>query len=254
MDAARVTAAISNRNDSDRQALQAVERLSAALSSLEPDTASPAVVAQLEERSARAYIYAGRGQEAAEPIERALALAQHHELIETYVLALQIKAYLYTTAGRVEEGILNLEGSLEVARKHDLVEAETRSQTSHGLVHDLRPAGSRGARSFRPGDRPAPGARGQEVSTLGNLMYVLMMAGRWDESTRLATEVFELAAGEDSVNTSLIHYRQAFLEALRGEVEAPENTLHAASPGGTATTSRTTPCTGAARARCTRRR
>ena len=52
---------------------------------------------------------------------------------------------------------------------------------------------------------------------VGNLMYVLMLAGRWDEAARLADDVLESAAGEATLDTSLLRFRKAFLEALRGE-------------------------------------
>ena len=53
---------------------------------------------------------------------------------------------------------------------------------------------------------------------VGNLMYVLMLAGRWDEAARLADDVLESAAGEATLDTSLLRFRKAFLEALRGEL------------------------------------
>lgn len=217
VDAARLTAAIGTLITRANKSAQAVERLRKALSSLDPESAPPAVVALLEERLGRALVYAGHVDQAAEPIERALTLAQHHELTETYALALQIKAYLYAAAGRVEESILNQEASLEVARKHGLVQVEARSQnllTDLCMIYDRRGAEEHALSGLALARRQ--GARSGEVNTVGNLMYVLMLAGRWDEASRFAAEVFS-SAGEAS-DVSLIHFREAFLDSLRGAV------------------------------------
>ena len=219
VDAARVTGWIAATVYSTGRPVQAVALLSEALESLDPDSAPPAVVARLEERLGRALILAGRGHDAAEAVDRALTLAQHHELVETYAFALQLKSYLHTAAGRVEEGILNLEGSLEVARRHDLADVEARSQnllTDLCMTYDRPGAEEHTLAGLAIARRR--GARAKEVDTVGNLMYVLMLAGRWDEASRLAAEVYESTAGEASVDTSLIHFRQAFLDALRGAV------------------------------------
>ena len=219
VDAARVAGSIGMMFVRTGKAAQAVERLSRALASLDPLTAPPAVVASLEERLGRALMFTGHSQDAEAPVERALTLAQHHELFETYARALQMKAYLYTGAGRVEEGILNLEGSLEVARKHDLFQVESGSQnllTDLCMIYDRPGAEEHALAGLAVARRQ--GARGREVDMVGNLMYVLMLAGRWNEATRLAEEVFESTAGEASVDTSLLHYRNTFLDALRGEV------------------------------------
>jgi hypothetical protein len=53
---------------------------------------------------------------------------------------------------------------------------------------------------------------------LGNLLYVLVLAGRWDEADRVAADVFEPIAGQSGPDVSIIHFRQAYLLALRGDV------------------------------------
>ena len=219
VDAARVTAAIRTLIIGPGRAVQAVERLREALSSLEPGDRSPR-----RRRPPGGTLSPGPSStwavssDAAAPIERALTLAQHNELTETYALALQIKAYLYAAAGRVEESILNQEGSLEVARKHDLIRVEARSQnllTDLCMMYD-RPGAEEHALAGLVIARRR-GARGGEADTMSNLMYVLMLAGRWDESSRYASEVIR-TAGEASVDTSPIYFREAFLDSLRGAV------------------------------------
>ncbi|MGA2802905.1 MAG: adenylate/guanylate cyclase domain-containing protein [Acidimicrobiales bacterium] len=219
VDAARVAAWIGTMFVRTSRSEQAVACLSDALSSLDPATAPPAVVARLEERLGRALMFTGRSQDAGEPIERALTLAQHHELAETYASALQMKAYLYSGAGRVEEGILNLEGSLATARKNGLVQVESAAQnllTDLCMIYDRPGAEEHALAGLALARRQ--GARGREADMVGNLMYVLMLAGRWDEAARFADEVLESAAGEATVNTSLLRFRKAFIDALRGEL------------------------------------
>ena len=217
VDAARVAGWIATLYVMIGRSEQAVARLSEALSSLDPDTAPPEVVAGLEERLGRALLFTGRSHEAAEPTERALTLAQHHELVETYANALQIKAYLYTGAGRVEEGILNLEASLEVARKHGLVQVESRVQnllTDLYMIYDRPGAEGHALAGLALARRQ--GARRNEANMVANLFYVLMLAGRWSEASSLADEVLESSA--EAAVASLLHFRKAFLEALRGEL------------------------------------
>jgi class 3 adenylate cyclase/tetratricopeptide (TPR) repeat protein len=219
VDAARVAAWIGTMFVRTGRSEQAVVCLSDALSSLDPATAPPAVVARLEDRLGRALMFTGRSHESAEPIERALTLAQHHELAETYASALQMKAYLYSGAGRVEEGILNLEGSLETAREHGLVQVESAAQnllTDLCMIYDRPGAEEHALAGLALARRQ--GARGREADMVGNLMYVLMLGGRWDEAARLADELLEATAGEATMNTSLLRFRKAFLEALRGEL------------------------------------
>jgi class 3 adenylate cyclase/tetratricopeptide (TPR) repeat protein len=217
VDSARVTAWIGSVLNRTGRTGQAVERLSSALSSLDQSSAPPAVIARLEERLGRALIFGGHPQETAEAVDRALTLAQHHELSETYALALQLKAYLYMAAGRVEEGIINLEGSLQTAREHGLVDVESGSRnllTDLCMMYDRPGAEEHALAGLAIARRH--GARARESDMVGNLLYVLMLAGRWDEAAQLSQQVLEPAGDLSSVNISLIHFRQAFLDALRG--------------------------------------
>jgi hypothetical protein len=63
------------------------------------------------------------------------------------------------------------------------------------------------------------GLRGLEAVAAGNLMYVLMMAGRLDEAHRLGTELLK-AGGDRRPGAEDLHFRLAHLDALCGEVGA----------------------------------
>jgi class 3 adenylate cyclase/tetratricopeptide (TPR) repeat protein len=219
VDAARVTAGLGTVLNRTGRTGQAIERLSGALSSLDRASAPPAVVARLEERLGRALIYGGHPQETAEAVDRALILAQHHELIETYARALQLKAYSYMAVGRVEEGILNLEGSLQTAREHGLVDVESGSRnllTDLCMMYDRPGAEEHALAGLAIARRQ--GARTREADVVANLLYVLMLEGRWDEAAELADKVLGPSSGQSAANVSIIHFRQACLDALRGSM------------------------------------
>jgi class 3 adenylate cyclase/tetratricopeptide (TPR) repeat protein len=220
VDSARVTIMLAERVLSSGRAEESVDLLRAALSSLDPATAPPDVIASLEERLGRHLWYAGRPQETAEPTEHALTLAQHWELPETYARALQMKAYLYVSAGRVGEAIVNLEASLEAARRSGLTRVE---MTAENLIADIcmtfdRPeaeehclAGLVLAR--RRGDRNA------ELNLTVNLLYVLTLAGRFDEVSQRANELLDVTSGVSGARVTGLHQRLAVLDAIRGKTE-----------------------------------
>lgn len=105
-----------------------------ALASLELEAAPPSVVADLQEKLGGSLIFSGHLQEAAEPIEHALLLAQHYELADTLAAALVSRALLLHFVGRYEEARLGHEGSLEMARRLGMSEMEMRAE---GNLADL---------------------------------------------------------------------------------------------------------------------
>ena len=92
-------------------------RIREALASLEGEAAPPEVVADLQASLGSALVFSGHADEATEPIEAALTLAQHYELAEPLAGALNSKAMLLGYGGRCEEARMLFEGSVEVARR-----------------------------------------------------------------------------------------------------------------------------------------
>ena len=113
---------------------QSIVVLREALASLELEAAPPSVVADLQEKLGGSLIFSGHLQEAAEPIEHALLLAQHYELADTLAAALVSRALLLHFVGRYEEARLGHEGSLEMARRLGMSEMEMRAE---GNLADL---------------------------------------------------------------------------------------------------------------------
>ena len=220
VDAARVTQKLAAVVLRLGRAEDSVALLRTALASLDPGMAPPAVIAGLEERLGRNLWYTGRPQEVIEPIDHALTLAQYWELPETLVLALQMKGYLYFGEGRVAEAFLYVEASLETARRNGLVRVEMGTEN---LITDL----------YMCFDRPGAeehclaglalarrrGARGVEMTLTNNLLYVLTVAGRFDEADRRAHELLESSAGDAGLDVQALHVRLCVVAALRGDTK-----------------------------------
>jgi len=205
IDAARVTTWLAGSINSLGHGEQAVVLLREALASLDLTTAPPEVVAELQMRLGGALYFSGHRDEAAEPIEQALTLAQHYELAEPLAGALNFKAILFLTLGRLEEARLNFEGSLVVARRHGLTDRE---MIVEGNLADLcmtldLPGAEDHCEAMLALARRG-GARDNEAFAAQNLMYVLMMAGRLDEAYRLGTTVLQSGADESCPAISFI--------------------------------------------------
>jgi class 3 adenylate cyclase/tetratricopeptide (TPR) repeat protein len=220
IDAARVTEKLAGVVLRLGQAEESVAQLRAALDSLDLATAPPAVIASLEQQLGRTLWYTGRPNEVAEPIDHALTLAQHWELPETLARALQMKSYLYLGEGRVAEAFLYMEASLTTARDNGLVRVEMGTEN---LITDIwmcfdRPGAEEHCLAGLALARRR-GARGAEMSLTGNLLYVLTVAGRFDEADRRAHELLASSSGDVGFDVQQLHARLCFVAALRGDTQ-----------------------------------
>jgi class 3 adenylate cyclase/tetratricopeptide (TPR) repeat protein len=223
--AAKATAWLANAHHSLGRVEQAIGLLREALASMDPDTAPPAVTAELYERLGGLLMYAGHVQEAAEPLEQALTLAQHYELAEPLARALRFKAMLLAVTGRVAEARLDLEASLEVARLNGFTRVEIGVENFLAdlcMTRDLPGAEEHAAAGLALARRW--GSRVQEANTACNLMYVLTIGGRFEEAYRLGNDVLQYASDENSSFTQ-IHMRLAILDSHRGDTESARQHL-----------------------------
>ncbi len=222
-DAARITGRIGHvlvrlgRNE------EAVERISAALKTLGSDRLD-AEVGALNRALGHALAFAGRYEQAAPVIETALVIAQALELPKVLSQALIDKAVMYLQTSRVEEARGLLDTSAEIARRHDLPEELIRARANSANLRmqwDLPGAdelsGSNLAAARRRGDRY------QEAHAAGNLMQLLLFAGRWEELVRLAGEV--LQDGQDRSGAEILHTPLALVYGLRGELDLSRASL-----------------------------
>jgi len=216
VDTARVTTGLARALHLLGRGEQAIVRIHEASAFLDPDTAPPSVVADLQGLLGVTLIQTGHPHEAVEPIEQALRLAQHYELAEPLASSLLRKADLFSTDGRVEESRLNYEGSLSVARRNGLTRVEMIAENNLAylcMIYDLPGAeehiGAALALTRRWGARPL------EASAAANLMYVLAFTGRFEEAYRLGIDVLQTGAGETEESKQL-HARLALLDSLCG--------------------------------------
>ena len=224
VEAARATTGLAHAVRRLGHAEQAIVLLREALASLDSDSAPAAVVADLQEELGNSYVFAGHLQDALEPIERALTIAQHEELTETFARALGTKGVFLVQLGRVEEARISYEATIEVARRHGVTYTERRAEANLGslcLVYDV-PGGAKHceaclALARRAGDRYAEAIAG------GNLMYLLTMAGRFDDAYRIGTEL--LQSGGDPIGTSWVRLNLAEVDRLVGRAESAREHL-----------------------------
>jgi class 3 adenylate cyclase/tetratricopeptide (TPR) repeat protein len=210
----------------------AIGLLREALASLEPGTAPPAVLASLQEALGSSLIFVGHLEEASAPIEEALLLAQHYELAETLVAALVSRSLLLHFVGRYEEARIGHEGSLAIARRLGITEMEIRAEGNLAdlcMTRDI-PGAEEHCRAMLALARRW-GVRRSEAIAAENLIYVLTMAGRFEEAYEAATD---LRPGvEGSFDASWLSCQTAILDALRGRGTAARE--HLASGHGMAT-------------------
>jgi len=225
VDAAQVTAQLGFALDQLGRGEQAITRIREALTSLEGIPAPPEVIADLQSRLGRALVFSGHGDEASGPIEEALTLAQHHELAEPLAFSLSSRAALLGFAGRGEEARLNLEGVLAVARRHGITEREMVAEANLAdlyMTRDIPGAEAHALAALSLARRW--GLRRYEALAALNFMYILSMAGRFEEAHQLGTELLQ-AGGADRPGAMEIKFALACLEALRGDVDAARGFL-----------------------------
>ena len=225
VEAARVTARLALPLRMLGRSELAIVLLREALASVDPEDAPTAVLVELYEGLGGSLVFAGHPQDAAEPIDKALRLSQHHELGEPLAWALLYKAIICSFDGRLEEARLNYEGSIAVAQRYGITRIESRAEGSLAdlcMTRDLPGAEAHCQAGLALARRS--GAREMEAFAACNLLYVLTMAGRFDEAYRIGTDLLESDAAETSSGRTLL-LRLVTLDALRGHVEGARQRL-----------------------------
>jgi len=203
---------------------QGATRIRESLAAIDGMEAPPEIVADLQSRLAGALIFSGHSDEATGPLEEALTLAQHFELAEPLTSSLNSKATLLSNAGRATEARLLYEGAASMARLHGFTRNELVAEVNLAdlcMTHDL-PGAEEHARAALALARRW-GLRANEATVASNLMYILMMAGRFDDVDRLGAELSQ--TGTDGPWAAEISEPLACLEAFRGNVDAAHKHL-----------------------------
>ncbi len=195
------------------------------LASLDVFTAPPEVVAELRLELGIILHVAGQPDEAGELLESALTLAQHYQLAETLARGLSYKANLLSMNGRAEEARALYEAAISVSGRHGFTHVEMYAECTFAdlcMTRDLAGAEEHARASLDLAQRS--GLRWSETFAASNLMYVLTMAGRFEEVHQLETELLQ-AGGDERPGADEIHFRVACLEALRGAAVAAREHL-----------------------------
>ncbi|MBI4259677.1 MAG: AAA family ATPase [Actinobacteria bacterium] len=227
--AARVSAHIATLDFHEGHAGAAVERMRSAHAVLaeqeEPDADLATVAAQL----ARFLSLSGRHEEAREPTELALELAETLELPEVFANALNTRALTLMPRNRLEEATVLVRHALDVALRNGLIDVALRSYNNLLVVLDMQ---DRQKESLEVTERALEltrrvGARGAELSFLAGQMSLQVFSGLWDDALRTARaiggveEVGSLPAfiRLNLIDMTAIHARRGDLEEARRWLE-----------------------------------
>jgi class 3 adenylate cyclase/tetratricopeptide (TPR) repeat protein len=193
---------------------EGIDRMRAALEWLGPDRAD-ADVAKLNANLGSALAFNARADEAAEPLERALVLAQQLGLPDVLVMAMGRKALVCAFTGRAEEARALYEGAIALGERTGRSYDSLIARLNLGdllLKRDLPGARERSEEALAEARRV--GNQAVESVAAGNVMSTHAFAGRWDELLRLGDEVMGDGARPDA------HYvlpEPIICHALRGE-------------------------------------
>ena len=196
-----------------------------ALRSLEGTAAPPEIVAGLQARLGGALNFGGHVEESAESLERALVLAQHYDLGEPLGSALSMKGSLLSREGRIEEARALMQAAISVARRHGITRAEMTAEISLAdlcMTRDLPEAEEHCEAALALARRW--GARHAEAFAAGNLMYIMILHGRFDEAYRLGADLLQ-EVEDNAPIAALLHEGLAHVDALKGRVDAARTHL-----------------------------
>jgi class 3 adenylate cyclase/tetratricopeptide (TPR) repeat protein len=216
-DAARLVAGGSEALRQLKRLEDSIVRLREALAVLGADALDPDV-GELNAELGIALLFAGRLDEAREPLEAALRIAESLGLEHVLCRALISKATLYTFTSRWREADALLEAAVTMARDIGAVDQLQRALTNLGNLRMLMDLpGARGPVEEGVTLARRVGDRGAESLGAGNLSYVLLNYGEWDEIDRLDTQLNATGADEPRPLGQYFHERLVELHALRGD-------------------------------------
>ena len=160
---------------------QAIEQLTGALRILGPEHVD-SEVARLHAVLGHAFLYRGEDEQAAASLETALRFAQELALPEVQSGALIDKGIMCLQDNRPDEARALLGAALEIAERHELIERAHNALGNSGMLGmqwDQPGADQQFARALALARRL--GDRFRESISAGNLMFLYVLAGRWNE-------------------------------------------------------------------------
>ncbi|MDE3133888.1 MAG: AAA family ATPase [Acidobacteriota bacterium] len=198
---------------------EALRRLSAAVDALGSDPLLDRDGAELNSVLGRLYAMQGDHERARSRLDVALTAAQALDDSPLLADALSSQAVALQYSGRPQEAAFNFVAAIEVAERDDVPVVLARAQINAGNVHMLwdLPGGRGYLEAALAGSR----RRGQRLSEsicAANLMYVDLLAGRWDDAERLGNELLE--GNEQRPGSQFVNLHFAELTLARGRIVA----------------------------------
>jgi len=195
---------------------EAIQRLEAALEAL-GDGGDETASAELCRWLAESYVFAGSPERAVEFAERALPLAERHDLTELLAEAIASKSVALFNLGRHREAAMLARGALTLADQTGSQQARASALAYLGVqVSEDDP--KEGLQIFLDAADAAKkaGVRDLEVINLANAVEAAIDLGRWDE----ADSVLDELEGRDVSGFigAGIAFSAAMLAALRGDL------------------------------------
>ena len=197
---------------------EAIKRLSAAVDALATD-AFNRDAAELNSVLGRLYALQGDHERARLPLDAALTAAQALDDPGLLSDALSSQAVALLYSGRPQEAAFNFVAAIEIAERNEVSGVLGRAQINAGntcMLWDLP-----GARGYLEAALAGSRRRGERVSesiSAANMMYVDLLAGRWDEVDSLGDEL--LAGNEDRPGKEFVHLHLADLMLSRGKLDS----------------------------------
>ena len=196
---------------------QAIEQLTGALQILGAEQVD-AEVARLHAVLGHAYLFRGEDERAAASLEIALRFAQELALPEVQSGALIDKGLLCLQNNRPDEARALLGAALEIAERRELIERAHNALGNSGMLGmqwDQPGADEQFARALALARRL--GDRFREGISAGNLMFLYVMDGRWNEVAKMGPGLLEEL--EDRPGVEYVRWPLAVMHTLRGELE-----------------------------------
>ncbi len=196
---------------------EAIERIVPALDVLGADKPDPDVAA-LHAMLGHTLLFAGHDERAGPPLESALRIAEVLDLPEVLSGALIDKGLICLQSSRTEEARALFSAAQEIAERHELAAELALAHGNSGnlgVQWDMPEAAEHYIATLALARRR--GDRFRESVAAGNLIYLYVYAGRWDEAEDLAAE---LLGNEDRAGVEFLHFPLAILHTFRGELEA----------------------------------
>ena len=222
--AARVLAKIANFDYGEGRLDDAISQLESSFRVLSEEQ-EDLDLARLSAQLGRMRFFRGDMDRAQEAIDLALRIGEAEGAPDVISDAMNTRAIIASSAGGYEEGIALLRHALSLATEHDLPEAALRAYNNLSETLTDRDRYDEGLELYERGlavaERVGSGVwlRG----LLSEMVFPLMMTGRWDEALERAAQVPDSEKGGTDIVGLLVAI--PVINVARGDVAAAERIL-----------------------------